>query len=83
MSSTKDNSFLRGIEDPLVPAPTTAEPEIQTPASSGDRATAVLQAPPGSSRRLSSSPDTARLGLYRGAVLHLKSSGGNVSITTA
>ena len=72
-----------GIENPLVPGPTTAEPEIQTPASSGDRATAVLQAPPGSSRRLSSSPDTARLGLYRGAVLHLKSSGGNVSITTA
>ncbi len=31
-----------GIEDPLVPAPTTAEPEIQTPASSGDRTTAVL-----------------------------------------
>src|SRR5437660_7762137 len=42
MSSFKDNPFLRGIEDPLVPAPTTAEPEIQAPASSGDRPTAVL-----------------------------------------
>jgi hypothetical protein len=72
-----------GIESPLVPAPATAEPEIQAPASGGDRATAVLQAPPGSSRRLSSSPDTARLRPYRGAVLHLKSSGGSVSITTA
>jgi hypothetical protein len=82
MSSFKDNPFLAELRTP-VPAPTTVEPEIQTPASSGDRATAVLQAPPGCSRRLSSSPDTARLGLYRGAVLHLKSSGGNASITTA